>query len=222
MNRENQQQAENEAPSEESNAEEQAVNNNNYMFVIRGAYRQRVNQMVERLRNNFVNNVFGVGIISDTNNNNALRNQAGFNNLTRSLRLLNMIFPNRPILNVRIINVRSASTSATVGDILRNVENSQSPSSSTVAPSSSTPSSTSSNVENNESTLNADHIRQRDERMSQEESNENLQDEAASTSHVPYEKHANVTQAADNVDNKDILDRSQTTVINSSNDELQY
>lgn len=126
MNRENQQQAANEASEGAGNVdggggiEEQANN----MFTIRGAYRRRVNHLVERLRNNFYNNVFGVGIISDNNNNNALRNQPGFNNLTRSLRLLNMIFPNRPILNVRIINVRSASAAATVADMIRNVENS--------------------------------------------------------------------------------------------------
>ena len=121
MNRENQQ-APNEAPIPV--APERPVNNANNMFVIRGAYRRRVNHLVERLRNNFYNNVFGVGIIADNNNNNAnnLQNQPGFNHLTRSLRLLNTLFPNRPILNVRIINVRSASASATVADILRTAE----------------------------------------------------------------------------------------------------
>ena len=99
MNRENQQQAANEAEGAGNGGIDEQANNNN--IVIRGAYRRRVNHLVERLRNNFYNNVFGVGIISDNNNNNALRNQPGFNNLTRSLRLLNMIFPNRPILNVR-------------------------------------------------------------------------------------------------------------------------
>lgn len=95
----------------------------NNIFTIRGIYRRRVNHLVERLRNNFYNNVFGVGLMADNNNNNAnqLPNQPGFNNLTRSLRLLNAIFPNRPILNVRIINVRSASAAA-VADILRNAE----------------------------------------------------------------------------------------------------
>lgn len=120
-NRENQQ-APNEAPIPV--APERPANNANNMFVIRGAYRRRVNHLVERLRNNFYNNVFGVGIIADNNNNNAnnLQNQPGFNHLTRSLRLLNTLFPNRPILNVRIINVRSASASATVADILRTAE----------------------------------------------------------------------------------------------------
>jgi hypothetical protein len=132
MNRENQQaQVRNEARGAgAAEAVEQPIVNNNNMFVIRGAYRRRVNHLVERLRNNFYNNVFGVGFIADNNNNNAnnLRNQPGFNNLTRSLRLLNMIFPNRPILNVRIINVRSASAAATVADIIRNVEaNGESP-----------------------------------------------------------------------------------------------
>lgn len=123
-NRENQQ-APNEAPTPE--APERPANNANNMFLIRGAYRRRVNHLVERLRNNFYNNVFGVGVIADNNNNNAnnLQNQAGFNHLTRSLRLLNALFPNRPILNVRIINVRSASASATVADILRTAEGNQ-------------------------------------------------------------------------------------------------
>ncbi|KAG5678712.1 hypothetical protein PVAND_008360 [Polypedilum vanderplanki] len=138
MNRENQQQQQqqgvggaNESASGsrqqeqgEQQQQENVVNNNN-MLLLRGAYRRHVNHLVERLRNN----LFGVGYISpDNNNNNAannLRNQQGFNNLTRSLRLLNMIFPNRPILNVRIINVRSASAAATVADIIRNVENNQ-------------------------------------------------------------------------------------------------
>lgn len=124
MNRENQQ-APAEAPS--ATAPERPANNANNMFVIRGTYRRRVNHLVERLRNNFYNNVFGVGLIADNNNNNAnnLPNQPGFNNLTRSLRLLNLLFPNRPILNVRIINVRSASASATVADILRTAEANQ-------------------------------------------------------------------------------------------------
>jgi len=126
-NRENQQ-----APAEAPNAPvapERPANNPNNLFVIRGTYRRRVNHLVERLRNNFYNNVFGVGMIADNNNNNAnqLQNQPGFNNLTRSLRLLNMLFPNRPILNVRIINVRSASASATVADILRTAEGNQIP-----------------------------------------------------------------------------------------------
>lgn len=125
MNRENQQ-APAEAPS--ATAPERPPNNANNMFVIRGTYRRRVNHLVERLRNNFYNNVFGVGLIADNNNNNAannLPNQPGLNNLTRSLRLLNLLFPNRPILNVRIINVRSASASATVADILRTAEANQ-------------------------------------------------------------------------------------------------
>lgn len=96
-------------------------NNANNLFVIRGTYRRRVNHLVERLRNNFYNNVLG------DNNNNNLQNQPGFNNLTRSLRLLNLLFPNRPILNVRIINVRSASASASVADILRTAEENQIP-----------------------------------------------------------------------------------------------
>lgn len=123
MNRENQQ-----APTEAPAAPERPLNNANNMFVIRGTYRRRVNHLVERLRNNFYNNVFGVGLIADNNNNNNannLQNQPGFNNLTRSLRLLNLLFPNRPILNVRIINVRSASASATVADILRSAEGNQ-------------------------------------------------------------------------------------------------
>lgn len=123
MNRENQQ-----APTEAPAAPEHPLNNANNMFVIRGTYRRRVNHLVERLRNNFYNNVFGVGLIADNNNNNNannLQNQPGFNNLTRSLRLLNLLFPNRPILNVRIINVRSASASATVADILRSAEGNQ-------------------------------------------------------------------------------------------------
>lgn len=126
MNRENQQ-----APTEAPTAAvpERPTNNTNNMFVVRGTYRRRVNHLVERLRNNFYNNVFGVGLIADNNNiNNAannLQNQPGFNNLTRSLRLLNLLFPNRPILNVRIINVRSASAAATVADIMRTVESNQ-------------------------------------------------------------------------------------------------
>lgn len=121
MNRENQQ-APTEAPTPVTT--ERPVNNANNIFVIRGNYGRRVNHLVERLRNNFYNNVFGVGTIADNNNNNAnnLQNQPGFNNLTRSLRLLNLLFPNRPILNVRIINVRSASASATVADIIRTAE----------------------------------------------------------------------------------------------------
>lgn len=214
MNRENQQQPANEA--EESNAGveaaaapvEEAVNNNN-MFVIRGAYRRRVNQMVERLRNNFYNNVFGVGIISDTNNNNALRNQAGFNNLTRSLRLLNTIFPNRPILNVRIINVRSASTAATAGDIMRNVQPSN---------------------QENSTTNEASQTLSTDENVQQGREHEaSASSSSISTTVNPNEKHANVTQAeersSENDDNNDILGGSSqtttTTVINSSNDELQ-
>lgn len=117
MSRENQQQM-------PATAEAPPVNNINNMFLIRGAYRRRVNHIVERLRNNFYNNVLGVGL-ADNNNNNAANNfpnqqQQGFNNLTRSLRLLNMLFPNRPILNVRIINVRSAATPATAADVMRN------------------------------------------------------------------------------------------------------
>jgi hypothetical protein len=116
MSRENQQQM-------PATAEAPPVNNINNMFLIRGAYRRRVNHIVERLRNNFYNNVLGVGL-ADNNNNNAANNfqnqQQGFNNLTRSLRLLNMLFPNRPILNVRIINVRSAATPAAAADIIRN------------------------------------------------------------------------------------------------------
>lgn len=125
MNRENQQ-APNEAPAAAAAAERPANNANN-MFVIRGTYRRRVNHFVERLRNNFFNNVFGVNFIADNNNNNAnnLQNQPGFNNLTRSLRMLNLLFPNRPILNVRIINVRSASAAATVADIMRTAEGNQ-------------------------------------------------------------------------------------------------
>jgi hypothetical protein len=122
MNRENQQVRDG-APLP-ATAEAPPVNNINNMFLIRGAYRRRVNHIVERLRNNFYNNVFGIGLIAADNNNNNnavnnLQNQPGFNNLTRSLRLLNMLFPNRPILNVRIINVRSASASATAADISR-------------------------------------------------------------------------------------------------------
>lgn len=127
-NRENQQ-APTEAPAAAA-VPERPLNNTNNMFVIRGAYRRRVNHLVERLRNNFYNNVFGVGLVADNNNNNNaannLQNQPGFNNLTRSLRLLNLLFPNRPILNVRIINVRSASASATVADIMRTTEGNQS------------------------------------------------------------------------------------------------
>lgn len=122
MNRENQQ-----APTEAPTAAAPANNVNN-MFVIRGTYRRRVNHLVERLRNNFFNNVFGVNFVADNNNNNNannLQNQPGFNNLTRSLRMLNLLFPNRPILNVRIINVRSASAAATVADIMRNAEGNQ-------------------------------------------------------------------------------------------------
>lgn len=124
VNRENQQQM-------PATAEAPPVNNINNMFLIRGAYRRRVNHIVERLRNNFYNNVFGIGL-ADNNNNNAANNfqnqQQGFNNLTRSLRLLNMLFPNRPILNVRIINVRSAATAATAAEILRNNDGSEFPS----------------------------------------------------------------------------------------------
>lgn len=127
-NRENQQ-APTEAPTAAA-APDRPLNNANNMFVIRGAYRRRVNHLVERLRNNFYNNVFGTGLVADNNNNNNvannLQNQPGFNNLTRSLRLLNLLFPNRPILNVRIINVRSASASATVADIMRTAEGNQS------------------------------------------------------------------------------------------------
>lgn len=129
MNRENQQ-APTEATPAAAAVPERPLNNANNMFVIRGAYRRRVNHLVERLRNNFYNNVFGVGLVADNNNNNNaannLQNQPGFNNLTRSLRLLNLLFPNRPILNVRIINVRSASASATVADIMRTAEGNQS------------------------------------------------------------------------------------------------
>jgi hypothetical protein len=117
QNRENQQQqAGSDTPA--APAPEQPVNNANNMFLIRGTYRRRVNHLVERLRNNFYSNVLGVGMLADNNNN----NNPGLNNLTRSLRLLNLLFPNRPILNVRIINVRSASASATVADILRTAE----------------------------------------------------------------------------------------------------
>lgn len=129
MNRENQQVRDG-APMPETTHEAPPVNNINNMFLIRGAYRRRVNHIVERLRNNFYNNVFGIGLMAADNNNNNnaannLQNQPGFNNLTRSLRLLNMLFPNRPILNVRIINVRSASASATAADILRTTTNRQ-------------------------------------------------------------------------------------------------
>lgn len=115
MNRENQQ-VPIEAPIAAA-APERPTNNANNMFVVRGTYRRRVNHLVERLRNNFYNNVFGVGLMADNNNNNAannLQNQPGFNNLTRNLRLLNYLFPNRPILNVRIINVRPSTI-----DVLR-------------------------------------------------------------------------------------------------------
>lgn len=124
QNRENQQQqAGNEAPPAAAAPERPAANANN-MFVIRGVYRHRVNNLVGRLRNTFYSNVFGFGMMADNNNNNAAAaaNNPGLNNLTRSLRLLNLLFPNRPILNVRIINVRSASASATVADILRTAE----------------------------------------------------------------------------------------------------
>jgi hypothetical protein len=124
QNRENQQQqAPGNEPPTAAAAPERPVNNaNNNMFLIRGTYRRRVNHLVERLRNNFYSNVFGVGMIAADNNNNNAANNPGLNNLTRSLRLLNLLFPNRPILNVRIINVRSASASATVADILRTAE----------------------------------------------------------------------------------------------------
>lgn len=125
MNRENQQ-VQTDAPTAAPTVEQRPTNNANNMFVIRGTYRRRVNHLVERLRNNFYNNVFGVGLMADNNNNNNLQNQPGFNNLTRSLRLLNMLFPNRQILNVRIINVRSASASAAVADIIRNAAGNQS------------------------------------------------------------------------------------------------
>ena len=118
QNRENQQQAGAPSAAASDAAPEQPVNNANNMFLIRGTYRRRVNHLVERLRNNFYSNVFGVGMMADNNNN----NNPGLNNLTRSLRLLNLLFPNRPILNVRIINVRSASASATVADILRTAD----------------------------------------------------------------------------------------------------
>lgn len=125
MNRENQQ-APTEAPA--AAPTDRPTNNAANMFVIRGAYRRRVNHLVERLRNNFYSNVLGTGLVADNNNNNAnnLQNHPGFNNLTRSLRLLNLLFPNRPILNVRIINVRSASASATVANIIRTAEGNQS------------------------------------------------------------------------------------------------
>lgn len=125
MNRENQQVQTDAPTAAPAAAEQRPTNNANNMFVIRGTYRRRVNHLVERLRNNFYNNVFGVGLMADNNNNNNLQNQPGFNNLTRSLRLLNMLFPNRQILNVRIINVRSASASATVADIIRTASESQ-------------------------------------------------------------------------------------------------
>lgn len=103
MNRENQQ-----PPTEAPTAQARPANNANNMFVMRGT--RYVNQLFH-----FLN------LLADNNNNNAndLQNQPGrllTQNLTRSLR---MLFPNRPILNVRIINVRSASASATVADIMR-------------------------------------------------------------------------------------------------------
>lgn len=158
------------------------------MFVIRGAYRRRVNQMVERLRNNFYNSVHGVGIISDTNNN----NQAGFNNLTRSLRLLNMIFPNRPVLNVRIINVRSASTAATVSDIIRNVENRQP-----------------SNVENNENAQpsSVNNIQRDDILLSENLQQEREEAVPSSSNSAVSSNEIHVTQrTASSDDNNDILD----------------
>lgn len=104
MSRENQQ-----PPTEAPTAQARPANNANNMFVMRGT-RRYVNQLLH-----FFN------LLADNNNNNAndLQNQPGRllgQNLTRSLR---MLFPNRPILNVRIINVRSASASATVADIMR-------------------------------------------------------------------------------------------------------
>lgn len=103
MNRENQQ-----PPTQAPTAQAHPANNANNLLVMRGA--RYVNQLFR-----FLN------LLADNNNNNAndLQNQPGrllTQNLARSLRLL---FPNRPILNVRIINVRSASASATVADIMR-------------------------------------------------------------------------------------------------------
>lgn len=103
MNRENHQ-----PPTEAPTAQARPANNANNMLVMRGT--RYVNQLFHYLN-----------LLADNNNNNAndLQNQPGrllTQNLTRSLR---MLFPNRPILNVRIINVRSASASATVADIMR-------------------------------------------------------------------------------------------------------
>jgi hypothetical protein len=222
MNRENQQQqgtaSNNRMQADQAEQQQQQqpnIVNNNNMFVIRG--RLRVNHIVERLRNNFYNNVFGVGYIADNNNNNAaaavnnLRNQPGFNNLTRSLRLLNMIFPNRPILNVRIINVRSAPT-ATVADIIRNVENNNSNQMPTV---NSQTSSETQNTENSPEVVriqNADgNSTQNNEQASSSSSNENVSDirNMEVTDSIKNVKHSDTISLNNSPDMNNVMNSSE-------------
>ncbi|CAG9799451.1 unnamed protein product [Chironomus riparius] len=218
MNRENQQQqgtaSNNRMQADQAEQQQQQqpnIVNNNNMFVIRGAYRLRVNHIVERLRNNFYNNVFGVGYIADNNNNNAaavavnnLRNQPGFNNLTRSLRLLNMIFPNRPILNVRIINVRSAPI-ATVADIIRNVENTNSNQMPTVNPQ------TSSETQNTENSPEVVRIENADENSTQN----NEQVSSSSNENVSDVRNVEVTDSIKNVKHSDTLSLNNSPDMNN-------
>lgn len=101
-------------------------NNFNNLINLRTRSRQELTVIIHEIRRRFLNLIFGVAFPADNNNNNQVPNvpapppppTPGMVQLNRNLRFLNMLFPNRPILNVQVINVRSASAPA-VAEIIR-------------------------------------------------------------------------------------------------------
>lgn len=101
-------------------------NNFNNLVNLRTRSRQEMTVIIHEIRRRFLNLIFGVAFPADNNNNNQVPNvpapppppTPGMVQMNRNLRFLNMLFPNRPILNVQVINVRSASAPA-VAEIIR-------------------------------------------------------------------------------------------------------
>ena len=101
-------------------------NNFNNLVHLRTRSRQEMTVIIHDIRRRFLNLIFGVAFPADSNNNNQVPNvpppppppAPGIVQLNRNLRFLNLLFPNRPILNVQVINVRSASAPA-VAEIIR-------------------------------------------------------------------------------------------------------
>ncbi|CAO1342942.1 unnamed protein product [Diamesa serratosioi] len=101
-------------------------NNFNNLVHLRTRSRQEMTIIIHEIRRRFLNLIFGVAFPADNNNNNQVPNvpppppppAPGMAQLDRNLRFLNMLLPNRPFLNVQVINVRSASAPA-VAEIIR-------------------------------------------------------------------------------------------------------